>query len=228
MKPSLCVMLATVSVLGCLLLSGCDGKDGDPGPKGNDGPEGSAGNPGSDGDGFQESTANGNIVVRLAGKLANGKDFADTIAFKHAPLGVSGFISGSLATIAEGSYKFTVSRFYSAVDASSDLQDNYVHLELEVIPTQDGPIVLPNVCIIHTFMHTSATKLVAVKQDFASLLSVDDFEDFRYNSATGDLSFRLAFKDSHQQTGIGISGLKISLVANVKVFQEIVKDPGTV
>jgi hypothetical protein len=229
MKMSLCAMLATVPVLGCLLLFGCtDGKDGDPGPKGAnglDGPDGADGDPGKDGDGFQESTAYGNIVVSFAGKLADGRDFTDSVNFKHAPVGVTGFMIGSLATVSDDFYNFSVRRFYGAVDLPPDLQDNFVHLNLDVIPTEDGNIVIPNECTIHTYMHASATKLVAVQQDFAGMLSVDDFEDCQYNAATGDLSFRLTLKESHQQNDIGISGLKITMVATLKVFQYIDQGP---
>jgi hypothetical protein len=219
-------MLATVSVLGCLLLSGCsDGQDGDPGPKGPDGVDGPAGDPGKDGDGFQESIAYGNIVVSFAGTLPNGNDFADTVNFKYAPLGVDGFINGSLAKIFNDHYEFNISRFYSVVDPAPDLQDNFVRMQLEVIPTENENLVIPKLCIIHTHMATSATSLVAVQQDFTGILSVDDFKDCLYNPTTGDLSFRLSFKETHGQTGVGISGLKITLVANVKVFQEILKKP---
>ena len=226
MKPSLRVLLATVSVLGCMLLSGCDGKDGDPGPKGPDGADGPAGDPGEDGDGFQESMAYGNIVVSFAGKLPDGKDFADTVNFRHAPLSVDGFQYGSSADLKQEPYKFLIHRFYSTPDPTPDLQDNFVYLELDVIPTDDGNIVLPKQCIIHTYMPISATKLIAVQNDFAGILSVDDFKDFQHKPATGDVSFRLSFKESHQETGIGISELQVTLTANVKVFQQVITQEG--
>jgi hypothetical protein len=220
------MMLATVSVLGCLLLSGCDGKDGDPGLKGPDGVDGPPGGPGKDGDGVQESLSYGNIVVSFAGKLPDGKDFADTIRFRYAPLGVDGFEQGSQARIFDNHYEFYIYRFYSTVDAEPGLQDNFVRLVLDVTPTEGGAIIFPLQCSIHTYMKTSPTKLAVVQQDFAGVVSVDDFEDYRYTPATGDLSFRLNIEESQQQTSVGISELKMTLVADLKVFQQIITEDG--
>jgi hypothetical protein len=207
-------------------LSGCsDGQDGDPGPKGPDGPDGPAGNPGKDGDGFQESIAYGNIVVSFAGKLANGEDFADTVNFRYAPLGIPGFLFGSSADLSVEPYKFFIHRFYGTVDSRPGLQDNFVSLELDVIPLEDGNMVLPKQCIIHTHMPISATRLVRVQDDFTGILSVEDFEDFQYNPATGNVSFRLSFKESRQLNDVDISGLEVSLVATIKVFQQIKNEP---
>jgi hypothetical protein len=215
-------MLATVSVLGCVLLSGCsDGQDGDPGPKGPDGPDGPAGNSGKDGDGFQESISYGNIVVSFTGKRANGEDFADTVNFRFAPLGVNGFKFGSFANTNTGD--FFIHRFYSAVDPTPDLQDNFVRFELVVIPTADGMLVLPQQCIISTYMQASDTSLITIQRDFSGILASEDFKDFHYNPTTGDLSFRLSFAEHQQQTGVGISELKVTVAVNVKVFQQIRK-----
>jgi hypothetical protein len=86
-------------------------------------------------------------------------------------------------------------------------------------------MVLPKQCIIHTFMPISATRLVKVQDDFAEILSVDDFEDFQYNPATGDVSFRLSFKESRQRNDVDIYELEVSLVATIKVFQQIKNEP---
>lgn len=215
-------MLATVSVLGCLLLSGCsDGQDGDPGPKGPDGINGPDGDSGKDGDGFHESISYGNIVVSFTGKRPNGEEFADTVNFRFAPLGVNGFKFGSFADTNTGD--FFIHRFYSSVDPTPDLQDNFVRLELVVIPTDDGNLVLPQQCIISTYMQASDTSLITIQHDFSGILASEDFKDFHYNPATGDLSFRLLFAEHHQQTGVGISGLKVTMIVNVKVFQELRK-----
>jgi hypothetical protein len=229
MKPSLCITLATVSVLGCLLLSGCgDGKDGDPGPKGPDGvdgPPGPDGNSGKDGNGYPESVAYGNIVISFAGKLTDGKNFADTVNFRHAPLGIDGFMIGSLATVSDDFYNFSIRRYYGAVDLLPDLQDNFVQLNLSVIPDNSGNIVIPNECTIRTYMHASATKLVAVDRNFADILTVEDFENYQYNATTGDLSFRLTFKDSRPQMSVEVTELNITLVATLKVLQRIEQAP---
>lgn len=219
-------MLATVSVLGCLLMAGCsDGEDGDPGPKGPDGVDGPPGDPGKDGSGFQESVAYGNIAVSFAGQLPDGKDFADTVNFRYAPLGVNGFKLGSFAEVADGAYSFALHRFYGAVDPGPDLQDNFVRIEMFVLQTDNGYEFFPGQCIIYTHMPTSDTSLLTVKHDFASLLSSDNFTAFQYNPATGDLSFRVDFAESHQQAGVGLTELKVALVATVKVFQEIRREP---
>ncbi|MCD9016937.1 hypothetical protein [Parachryseolinea silvisoli] len=201
-----------------LLLTACG--DGDPGISGAQGEKGDTGDMGSDGEGFDELTQYGNIVVRYKGARIDNVAFDKTFDFKFSPNGPDLAWTSSVSSYEYGegqsALAFELSRYHSAMMSGSST--SYVRFSFD--KPADGSESTVNI----------ESQVAIISDDKKSFSTYPRFElpfsqavsEYSFNAATGELMFEfkctVPADNKYNDTN---NDLEISAEVNVKVVQDI-------
>lgn len=212
-------LIFTMAATGFVFTACQDGEPGPTGTQGEKGEKGDVGDTGANGDGYDELTPYGNIVVRYKGTRTDDVAFDKTIDFKFSPVGPDVSDFSRVWEWEEGSTgrTFQAERYSSPAVVNGYGTNNYAGFWFPRPDDQEEDYEI----YVYSYTSILSDDMKFFALDLGQYFSVaETITDYSFTSATGELKFKFHVVIPANQNETNHE-LDIAADVNVKVVSAI-------